>query len=346
MKKAVMISLLSLFVIIYMILTKMVVFYNDVWYNFVEKGDIMSKIEILKEYYKRVCAPLIFVGERYLNDENTAKVYVYDFNNEEELMNFKKVFQEYLPFYVRNFDRIARYKLEGGDAGISRELLIKALGIKKDKILLTNRASNQNGIYGELYNDFYLRNIAKQERLATYLMRREYNREGQESKGIDVVTCALKGGTVEVSLSEAKFVKNLGSAKSELKDDIIKHVNKEYINGFMNFVMQHQGEVICERTTEINEKINQFNDLIEDEGLEFIDALNRMGFSAKFVFFALFNNESREDNTYKAKMIELIDKFYEVVTETGIEKYTIEIVFIPTFNEVQKLKDKMEEWDE
>ena len=75
----------------------------------------VNNIELLKEYYKRVCAPLIFVNEYVLDNCRNAKFYLYDFREEEELNNFKKVFQEYLPFYVKNFDRISRYKLSNID---------------------------------------------------------------------------------------------------------------------------------------------------------------------------------------------------------------------------------------
>ena len=305
-----------------------------------------NNIEILQDYYKRVCAPLIFINEFVIENCCKAKVYLYDFKKEEELNNFKKVFQEYIPFYVKNFDRISRYKLTESDEDISKLLIDKARHIKKNEKILPNRPIRMNGIYGEVYNDFYVRNILQNERLITYLSRRSYERPDGENQGIDIVACSIKGENIEVVFSEAKFVTDIYSAGNNLKNDIKSHVNKEYINDFLQFVMQKQGEVINERKIEINNKINEFNDLMEDEDIKFIEALNRMNFSVKFIFFAIFNNEIRETVIYENKIKEIIEEFNSKINETGINDYNIEVVFIPTFNSSMNLKNKMEEWDE
>lgn len=56
--------------------------------------EYMENIYRLKEYYKRVCSPLVFVNEILLENNKNVKVYLYDFKTEEELSNFKKIFQE------------------------------------------------------------------------------------------------------------------------------------------------------------------------------------------------------------------------------------------------------------
>ena len=71
----------------------------------------MGNIDILKKYYKEVCTPLIFVNETSLEELRNVKVYLYDFNKQQELENFKKVFQEYMAMYVRNEDIINLYDL-------------------------------------------------------------------------------------------------------------------------------------------------------------------------------------------------------------------------------------------
>lgn len=305
----------------------------------------VNNIELLKEYYKRVCAPLIFINEYVLDNCRNAKVYLYDFKREEELENFKKVFQEYLPFYVKNFDRISRYKLSEIDQEISDLLIKKANHIKKNEGIIPDRNIKNNGIYGEVYNDFYIRNILQNERLITYLSRRSYERPNSENKGIDIVACSLKGSSIEIIFSESKFVTDVNSAKNNLKKDVETHVKKEYINNFMQFVIQKQGEAIGERKLEINKKIDEFNDLMEDEDITFIEALNQMKFSVKFVFFAIFNNDNRIPIFYEGKINEIIKEFDEKIKETEINDYSIEVVFIPTFNTSMKLKEKMEEWD-
>lgn len=234
----------------------------------------MNNIDILREYYKRVCVPLIFVGEHILSNCQNAKVYLYDFKSQEELDNFKKVFQEYIPFYVKNFDRISRYELEKTDEELADYLREKAKGIKTRKEI-PDRDIAHSGVYGELFNDFYLRNVLSNDRLITFLSKRSYERQNCENHGIDVVVCSLKGESLEITFSEAKFVTTIGDAKNKLKSDVSEHVTAEYINNYLQFVMQKQCEAMNERKETINEKVNEFNDLIEDENVSFIEALNR-----------------------------------------------------------------------
>ena len=136
----------------------------------------MENIYRLKEYYKRVCSPLVFVNETSLENNKNVKVYLYDFKTEEELSNFKKVFQEYLPFYVRNYDSISKYKISDDDEEISKMLVEKAKYIKFKSGSIPNRGVDKDGIYGEIYNDFYIRNIIDKDRLISYLSRRSYER--------------------------------------------------------------------------------------------------------------------------------------------------------------------------
>lgn len=306
----------------------------------------MKNIMVLKEYYKRVCSPLIFINETNLENNKNAKVYLYDFKDEEELYNFKKVFQEYLPFYVRNFDRISRYKITDNDEEIGKMLLEKAKEIKFSSGSIPNRGTNIDGIYGEIYNDFYIRNVIDKDRLVSYLSRKSYERPRGENEGIDIVGCSLKDDKVEISFSEAKFMTDIYSAKDNLILDTETHLDKEFINGFMNFVLQRQGDLINERTEIINEKINEFNDIKEDTGLSFIEVLNKLQFSVRFIYFAIFNNKHRDIVFYEGKIKEIINSFNSHIEKTGINNYEIEVVFIPTFNTSMTLKDKMEEWDE
>lgn len=306
----------------------------------------MENIYRLKEYYKRVCSPLVFVNETSLENNKNVKVYLYDFKTEEELSNFKKVFQEYLPFYVRNYDSISKYKISDDDEEISKMLVEKAKYIKFKSGSIPNRGVDKDGIYGEIYNDFYIRNIIDRDRLISYLSRRSYERPRGENEGIDIVGCGLKNDKLEITFSEAKFMTNIYSAKNNLILDTQNHLDKDFINDFMNFVIQRQGDIISERVATINEKINEFNDTIEDTGLTFIEVLNKLEVSVKFIYFAIFNNEHRDILFYEDKIQEIINSFNANIKKTNIKNYEIEVVFIPTFNTSMDLKNKMEEWDE
>ena len=306
----------------------------------------MENIYRLKEYYKRVCSPLVFVNETSLENNKNVKVYLYDFKTEEELSNFKKVFQEYLPFYIRNYDSISKYKISDDDDEISKMLVEKAKYIRFKSGSIPNKGVDKDGIYGEIYNDFYIRNIIDKDRLISYLSRRSYERPRGENKGIDIVGCGLKNDKLEITFSEAKFMTNIYSARNNLILDTQNHLDKDFINDFMNFVIQRQGDIISERVATINEKINEFNDTIEDTGLTFIEVLNKLEVSVKFIYFAIFNNEHRDILFYEDKIQEIVNSFNANIKKTNIKNYEIEVVFIPTFNTSMDLKNKMEEWDE
>lgn len=304
-----------------------------------------EKIEGLKEYYKKVCSPLIFVNETKLENDKIAKVYLYDFSTEQELENFKKVFQEYLPFYVMNFDVISLYDLE---KDISQQLKNDAKYIYKSDII-PNRKTRSNGIFGELFNDYYIKNIINKEIFLTYLSRRTYNSGNWENQGIDIVACEEINNKLNIILSEAKFVGSLFRAKEDLKGDISGehgHLNKEYINGYMDFVINRQFGLDKVRSEEVQNLINKFNAKRWKEKLEFIDCINKLGYSCKFVYFAIFK-QSRDRNIkdFKESISEIVNEFNNKIKRTEIENYSIEVVFILTFNTSMDLKNKMEEWD-
>ena len=304
----------------------------------------MENIEKLKEYYKKVCSPLIFVNETHLTDNKSAKVFLYNFSTEEELYNFKKVFQEYLPFYVLNLDLIEGYTV---DDTISEQLVKDAKFIYENDITPT-RKTGVNGIFGELYNDYYIKNVLNDEILLQYLSRKDFNSPDSESKGIDVVACNAKNGKLEIIVSEAKFVGNLSTAKNNLKDDIsgpTGHLNKGYINKYMNFVMYRQEGLDKRRSKEIQKLVTEFNAKKWSEKLDFIDCINELDCSCRFIYFAVFKQcQKRDIKDFESEILEIVQEFNQNIASTGINNYSIEVVFIPTFNESMTLKRKMEEW--
>ncbi|MDD2208525.1 MAG: hypothetical protein PHG03_05170 [Bacilli bacterium] len=302
----------------------------------------MTNQEILKNYYNHVCSPLVFINEKMLENNTTAKMYLYDFTTEQELKNFKKIFQEYLIFYIKNYDTIDNLKIPENNNIIANYLVEKSKKIRKN-IILPQRATKINGLYGELFNDFYLRNVCQNERFIAYISKRTYESGNNENKGIDNVTCSLVGNSLEIVLSEAKFLKTTSAVSTGLISDT-EHVDLDYINTYMNIVLQKQAELNPERNLEINNKINSINDLVEDEDKSFIEAINILGYSIRFVFFAIFKNEERDVLKYETRINNIINSFNEKIGATGILNYNIEIVFIPTFNSSMDLKNVMEAW--
>lgn len=268
---------------------------------------------------------------------------MYNFTKPEELNNFKKVFQEYLIYYIKNYDTIESLIIPNTYSEISRLLIDKGKKIRKNPII-PQRNSRMNGLYGELFNDFYLRNICNSERFIAYISKRSYESGNHENKGIDNVVCAINDNSLEIILSEAKFLISISNSSTGLVDDT-EHVNLNFINDYMNIVLQKQADLIPERKAIINDRINAINDLVEEYDKTFIEAINQLGYSIKFVYFAIFNDSDRELLKYKSKIDNIVSGFNKNIITTGIINYSIEIVFIPTFNTSMELKNYMEEWD-
>lgn len=304
----------------------------------------MSNYDILKSYYKEVCAPLIFVGERIEGTENNIKVYLYDFSKKIEMENFKKVFQEYMFMYAKNYDIIEHLDLTKGVSSV--------LSKKYKNTFIEDtprRETATNGIFGELFNDFYLRNILNENSMLAYASRRAYN-NNSEAKGIDIVFCNDQLESLEIVLSEAKFVGNITYAKNSLISDISgteNHLNKGYIDSYMDFVLDRQGGLEKSRKESIISKIKAINGKRIAEEMGFIDIVNELNYSIKFVYFAIFQYENnRSIDKFRAVAEEIINEFYIKIKDTSIRNYSVDIVFIPTFNTSMVLKHKMEETDE
>lgn len=306
----------------------------------------MTNNEILKKHYKEFCAPLIFVNENCLDKNKLIKVYLYNFDTHQELENFKIVYQTYLPYYVQNMDRINF--LEIYETMHYRELnnLLKKEAKKLYSITnqsLIHRKTKSNGIFGELLNHFYLINVLSCNPFLAYLSRRNY-KSNEEAKGIDIAVCNLYNKELEIVFSESKFVGDCFSAKSKLIDDINNHIRISEINNFGQFILGNNDAVKPYRNTELNNIINDLNRKLCVEEKDFIQAINEINGKIRFVYFAVFQQNTRRNiNDFKKSIEEIIDKFDNAIADIGLIKYNIEIVFIPTFNTSMSLKNKMEE---
>ena len=182
--------------------------------------------------------------------------------------------------------------------------------------------------------------------MLAYVSKKEFNNKN-EAKGIDLVCCKEKNDILEIILSEAKFVGSLSAAKSSLINDISgkdNHLNSNYINNYMNFVLNRQEGLDKRRKEIITSQITEINKKIILENKSFIDTINELGYCLRFVYFAIFQYENnRNIENFKSSVMEMSKEFEEQVIQTGVNNYSMEIVFIPTFNESMDLKNKMEE---
>ena len=64
----------------------------EVKYMYKDNYEIFER---LRSYYEKNCAKLVFYGEKRLDNNKSCKMYFLDTTNDQELMNYKKLFQEY-----------------------------------------------------------------------------------------------------------------------------------------------------------------------------------------------------------------------------------------------------------
>ncbi len=287
----------------------------------------------LLNYYTKNYKKLLFYKEIQLSNRNYCKLYTYDYNN--EIVYFTKTFNMYLPFYADSYGMLKYYKVE-------EEFLIE-----KSKILWKNdikrKDVNTSGVFGELLLDFYTRIVCSKKILACYASKGIY-RDKLEFKGIDCIGCSLNNDKLEIVLSEAKFVSTLSAAKSDLISDINGehgHLNSEIINSYCGFAMKKSDSMERTYSEGIIECLNKINLIIAQKNEQFIDIMNDLDYSFKFVYFAIFQSNYRKPDEIEKYYKDIIDTFDKTIGLTTIKNYSIEIVFIPTTNDSVLLKNNM-----
>ncbi len=306
----------------------------------------MTNNEILKRYYEEFCAPLIFVNETNLDDNKNIKVYLYNFSTQQELENFKIVYQAYLPYYVQNMDRINFLNINDTMCNLELTDLLKREAKKLYDLTnqnIVHRTTGTNGMFGELLNHFHLINVLSNNPFLAYLSRKNY-KSNEEAKGIDIAVCNFHDKELEVIFSESKFVADCFNAKTKLIEDIAIHIKAKEINNFGQFILGNNDAVKSYRNTELNNIVNKLNKKMCTEDKSFIQSINEINGKIKFVFFAVFQqNTKRNIDDFKKNIEEIITEFKYKIIDIGLAKYDVEIVFIPTFNTSMTIKNKMEE---
>lgn len=316
--------------------------------------DIMEVLKKLRKYYDENCRKLVFLNEKKLSLNNKCKMYYLDVFESVELQNYKKLFQEYLVFYIRNRDffSICNNIKEARDSDeLSKVLNEEGKTVHDNKGIYPQTDEKKSGIYGELFDDFYLNIVKQEEIMLTYSIRSSFNIPNV--RGVDLVGVKVEKNNLILILSEAKFVSNITSASSALHDDIVGnnnqlgHVTKKYINDYVSFIMNKEHSIFFdEKNSEfIRNKLIELNDLLINHKLLPIDAFNKMKIKVRFDFFAIYHDNNHNIDERKNHFDIIVDQFNDSIVKTGIDNYDIEVIFIPTKNTSVDLKKEMELWD-
>ena len=121
----------------------------------------------------------VFMTRLTEKSRNFYVMYIYDVDK--ELENFSETFLKYLPFYVRNND----YFVALDDVEDIDELLVsRSKSLRRNSRIIPQRKIDSDGIYGELFLDFYLRIVNNRNAILTFANKRSFN-SNYETTGPD-----------------------------------------------------------------------------------------------------------------------------------------------------------------
>ena len=316
-----------------------------------KNDDVILK---LRDYYKENCEKLVFVGEKKLSTNNNCKMYYLDISKSEEQKNYKKLFQEYLLFYIRNRDQLSSIKVLNdalSSEQLSSALLYHGKKIHENKGLYPNSDIERSGLYGELFDDFYLNIVKNEEVISLYTLRAGFNIPN--AKGVDLVSATVEEDNLKLIFSEAKFVSSISSASQALVEDIIGndtqigHITGSYINDYSSFLLNKTHSIYLDKNNKkvILGSLLELNNLILNDDCTPIEAINKLNIKIRFDFFAIFHHNNKTIEQNKEYFLKIVDNFNSSILETGINNYDIEVIFIPTNNTSMDIKRKLELWD-
>ena len=295
----------------------------------------MGTIEDIKSFYTSTHKNKIFCTR--LNVDGKEFDILYDYDKENEVQKFVENFTEYLPYYAY-CDELLECVNTAGD--ISKEL--SDLSKKAwNGTIIPKRPVAQNGIYGEVFLDFYERIIRGAKTAITYASKRAYNNNG-EAKGFDSVLFEMVNNKVGLVLAEAKFVSAKNAASNELVKDIVGepqqgqnparpgHITKEFINRYIEFVAEKNIQLTGSDKKTFKDFVDEINDVLMKGNRDFVSFLIDKNVHVKCVFFAIFQNFNNDPNYYIKEYDKIETEAKKNLASIGFTDYEIEIVFIPT----------------
>ena len=230
---------------------------------------------------------------------------------------------------------------------------LDSLLVSRSKILRHNsriipkRTISTDGIYGELFLDFYLRIVKERKAILTYANKRSFNSNYETTGPDNLVYYIDSNGIINLCICEAKFVSGATNAKKCLIEDIIGdgkkegHITKQYLNDYFQFVVE-KGANIAENDKHSFEKF--LSDLNKecDAGNDFLSIIKSNNVCVNFIFFAIFDSMKKKPDELNVHYNEIYESLEKNIVKLGIKYYKIEIVFVPTTNSTMTIKEEME----
>jgi hypothetical protein len=281
--------------------------------------------------------------------QNAYIMYIHDYS--QELESFSDTFLKYLPFYVRNSDYFEVID-ESGD--IDSQLANRSKSMRKNSRVIPQRRIESDGIYGELFLDFYLRIINARNAIMTYANKRSFDSNFESTGPDNIVYYVDANGNINICICEAKFVGGASNAKGALIEDIVgrpatpgkkdgkpAHVSATYLNDYFQFVVEKGYHIQEPDKSKFKLFFEELNAQL-DSGNDFVSILIKHNVCVNLIFFAIFDSTRRTPDKLKDYYDEIYSQCEKNVKIIGFNNYKIEIVFVPTENQTMDIKRAME----
>ena len=306
-----------------------------------------NNIQKLKQYFeiehknKIFCTRLTIQGKTFH--------VMYDYDKKDEINKFVSNFTEYLPYYIYTADTLEN--IDSND-DIKTELSRVSKRCWKGPSVPT-RDKKVNGIFGEVFLDFYERIVNKAKLASTYASRRDF-RSNNENKGFDNVLFLINNNSVEFVFAESKFVSDKIKARDSLikdikgepasgnKNAIIGHLTKEFLNDYVTFIVEKNSFFSDDDKRLLKPFFNEMNKFLIQGNGDFISYLIQKNIKINCVFFAIFKNSSVNPIDY-IDCYNAVDKeAREHLRNLGFTNYDVEIVFVPTSANSMDIKGEID----
>lgn len=257
----------------------------------------------------------------------------------------------YLPFYIRNSDY---FETVDENEDIDTQLIARSKNMRKNSKIIPHRQIASDGIYGELFLDFYLRIVNGRKAVITYANKRSFD-SNYESTGPDNIVYFLdENKKINICFCEAKFVAGAANAKNNLIEDIVgkpntpgkadgkpAHISAAYLNDYFQFIVE-KGNAIQEPDKTIFKSF--FTDLNAqlDGGNDFVSVLIAHNICVNFIFFAIFDSKQRLPEKLEQHYNDIHSQCEQSIKSIGVTNYRVEIVFVPTESSTMNIKRAME----
>lgn len=311
----------------------------------------MNPLETLENYYYNEHKDKIFCTKLCVDGKCFDILYNYD--KKDEIGKFVSNFTEYLPYYVSNGDTLEYIDVNGKVSEKLSEFSKRCWGGPS----VPKREAKVNGIFGEVFLDFYERIIKKDKLASTYASRRDF-KSNNENKGFDNVLFKISEDNIELVFAESKFVANKSSAQSSLIKDIKGepavgekketpgHLTVEFMNDYITFVVEKNSFFSDSDKLLLKPFFKKLNDVLINKEGKFISFLIEENIKINCVFFAIFNNQSVNPSDYIDAYDAIEAEAKQQLEGIGFKNYSIEIVFIPTFSKSMEIKGAIDKYYE